>query len=415
MANKASTIVSVDVSTERVTYTDHNGRTKTDRFGFLSKVDKLQALKFVGWLWMGKPGMHRTEAEIISAWRGIVASKTGESPKEEIIPNPETPKEEIMEAPKSPKVTKKPEATEGGALEKALAGVLADVVGQSLTDIHTEMDSLRELIAKTQPKVTEIRLKDGEVRKIEGIQHEVFPTVLVGINEAEPLWLVGPAGTGKSTLAEQASQALGLDFSSKSCSSQTTEVTLLGYMNANGNYVTTEFRKRYELGGVFLLDEVDNGNPNVLTVLNSALSNGFMSFPDGMVARHKDFVLVATANTFGNGATADYVGRNPIDKAFLDRFTFIEVNIDLKVEEAMLASVVGLHSSVSDRWLETVRKCRANAETYGLKVVVSPRATVKGAKWLRNGVDFTKVIDMTLVKGLKADQSAKLLEGVNLK
>lgn len=163
------------------------------------------------------------------------------------------------------------------------------------------------------------------------------------------------------------------------------------------------------------MDEVDNGNPNVLTVLNSALSNGFMAFPDGMVSRNKDFVLVATANTFGNGATADYVGRNPIDKAFLDRFTFIEVNIDNAVEEAMLASVVGLHATVSSRWIETVRKCRTNAETYGLKVVVSPRATIKGAKWLRNGVDFSKVVDMTLVKGLKADQSAKLLEGVNLK
>jgi hypothetical protein len=44
-------------------------------------------------------------------------------------------------------------------------------------------------------------------------------------------------------------------------------------------------------------------NPNILGILNSALSNGYMAFPDKQVARHKDFVAIATANTFGAGAT----------------------------------------------------------------------------------------------------------------
>lgn len=305
-------------------------------------------------------------------------------------------------------------APEGGALEQALGQVLGGLVEATVGGIRAEVASLREDIAKVQPKVTEVHLPSGEVKRLDGIQHAVFPTVLVGIGEREPLWLVGPAGTGKSTIAEQAAQAIGLDFSSKSCSAQTTETSLLGYMSATGEYVGTEFRKRYEYGGVFLLDEVDNGNPNVLTVLNSALSNTFMAFPDGMVTRHKDFVLVATANTFGNGATAEYVGRNPIDKAFVDRFSMVEVNYDLAVEEAMLASVVGLPTQTADKWLSVVRKCRANAETYGLKVIVSPRATLKGAKWLRNEVPMQAVLDMVVLKGLKAEQAAKVLEGVSL-
>ena len=99
-------------------------------------------------------------------------------------------------------------------------------------------------------------------------------------------------------------------------------------------------------------------------------------------------------------------------KAFVDRFSMLEVNYDPKVEEAMLASVVGLPTQTADKWLQVVRKCRQNAETYGLKVIVSPRATINGAKWLRNSVSMQRTVEMVILKGLKADQSAKLLEGV---
>lgn len=407
MANVAPTILSVDLSTERVTYTV-NGVTKTDRFSYLSKVARLAVLKHCGWKSQGKPPMHCTDTEILSAWATV--RNAGDS-----IPTETIPKEGTMTTPKTPKVSKPDtEPTQGGALEQALGGILGGLVETKIAEVRGEMAEVRDLIAKVQPKVTEVHLGNGEIRKLDGIQHSVFPTVLTGISEAEPLWLVGPAGTGKSTIAEQASTALGLDFSSKSCSAQTTEVALLGYMSATGAYVGTEFRKRYEHGGVFLLDEVDNGNPNVLTVLNSALSNSFMAFPDGMVTRHQNFVLVATANTFGNGATAEYVGRNPIDKAFIDRFSVIEVGYDPAVEEAMLASVVGLPTAVADKWLAVVRKCRANVETSGLKVIVSPRATLKGAKWLRNGVPMAQVVEMTILKGTKPEQSAKVLDGVAL-
>lgn len=427
MAAKASTILSVDKSTERVTYRRSDGVTKTDRFSYLSKVDKLATLKHLGWRSEGKPPMHLSETEIMFSWQNIVQSKTGKVPEirhfedERIFTKPEAPKvPEPSKEDTMPQPTPKPKAStktqpQGGTLEQAIADILQNVVTDSIGDLRLELDEVRDLIAKTQPKVTEVHLGTGEIRKVDGVQHAIFPKVLIGLSEREALWLVGPAGTGKSTIAEQAAQALGLDFSSRSCSAQTTETHLTGYMDATGTYRTTEFRERYEKGGVFLLDEVDNGNPNVLTVLNSALSNNFMAFPDGMVRRHQDFVLVATANTFGNGATAEYVGRNAIDKAFVDRFSFMEVNYDRAVEEAMLASVTNLDPAVATGWLDIVTKCRANAQTYGLKVVISPRATIKGAKWLRNAnISFRDVVDMVILKGAKPETASKILEGVAL-
>jgi hypothetical protein len=422
MAAKASLILSVELSTERVTYRRGDGITKTDRFSYLSKVDKLATLKALGWRSEGKPPMHLSDAEIQSAWFGIWNdSNHGRRPSmwynTEAPKVPQPSKEDTMPQPTpKPKASTKPETQpQGGALEKALASILEGVVADSIGDLRLELDEVRDLIAKVQPKVTEIHLSSGEIRKVDGVQHAIFPKVLVGLNKREALWLVGPAGTGKSTIAEQAAQALGLDFSSRSCSAQTTETAITGYMDATGTYRTTEFRERYEKGGVMLLDEVDNGNPNVLTVLNSALSNNFMAFPDGMVRRHQDFVLVATANTFGNGATAEYVGRNAIDKAFVDRFSFLEVNYDRGVEEAMLASVTDLHPATAAKWLDIVTKCRANAETYGLKVIISPRATLKGAKWLSDGsITVKDVVDMVILKGAKPEQASKILEGVAL-
>jgi len=132
-----------------------------------------------------------------------------------------------------------------------------------------------------------------------------------------------------------------------------------------------------------------------------------------MVKRHADFVCVAAGNTYGNGATSEYVGRNPIDAATKDRFVFIDVNIDEAVENAMLQSV-GLDASLASEWLTIVRKARTNVQTYGLKVIVSPRATEGGARLLRAGWTMRDTVDATLLKGAKPDQTAKILEGVTL-
>jgi len=50
-------------------------------------------------------------------------------------------------------------------------------------------------------------------------------------------------------------------------------------------YRSTDFRRIYENGGVFLLDEVDAANANTLTALNAAISAPFASFPDKIVKR----------------------------------------------------------------------------------------------------------------------------------
>jgi MoxR-like ATPase len=84
--------------------------------------------------------------------------------------------------------------------------------------------------------------------------------------------------------------------------------------------------------GVFLLDEMDAADPNVLLVINSALANKRMAVSSRpakpYAIRHKNFVCIAAANTVGTGADRLYSGRNKLDAATLDRFAIGKVFMD---------------------------------------------------------------------------------------
>lgn len=161
----------------------------------------------------------------------------------------------------------------------------------------------------------------GEIKPVEGYQHKVFPKVLKAIQAGLNVFLVGPAGSGKTTLAEQIAGALGLSFQFNGAIDSAYKLS--GFIDAQGRVISTAFRRAYEGGGLYLFDEVDASLPGALLAFNAALANGYCDFPDGMVKRHRDFHCIAAANTYGLGADRQYVGRNQLDAASLDRFVFM--------------------------------------------------------------------------------------------
>lgn len=239
-------------------------------------------------------------------------------------------------------------------------------------------------------------------KPVGGIQHHNFETLIRVVASGQPAMLVGPAGTGKSHAAESVAEVLGLEFFAMSVGAQTSKSDLIGYMDAMKNYVTTPFRKAYENGGLFLLDEIDAGNSNVLIQLNAALANGYMSFPDAMIRRNENFRFVASANTFGLGANRQYVGRNQLDAATLDRFVTLQWDIDENVESALAVGHEG------PAWLQVVRMVREYVQDRELRVVVSPRATQRGSKLLAAGLDFNDVLHMALLSQFSVDEKKEL-------
>jgi cobaltochelatase CobS len=81
----------------------------------------------------------------------------------------------------------------------------------------------------------------------------------------------------------------------------------------------------------------------LLIVLNNALaSERFYNSNSGeMISKNEDFIGVSTANTFGLGANKDYVARERLDAATIDRWRMgrIWVDLDENVEESILYSI----------------------------------------------------------------------------
>jgi cobaltochelatase CobS len=205
-------------------------------------------------------------------------------------------------------------------------------------------------------------------------------------------FLVGPAGSGKTTLAAQAAHVLGLSFAMHGAMTDASQ--LLGFVDAGGTYRETAFVRAYRDGGLCLLDEVDAGAADAILAINAALSNGHLSLSDGTaVPRHPRFRCIAAGNTFGTGATLDYIGRAPLDGATLDRFVFLPVDYDEALERALAGN---------DAWVDRVQRARAAARKAGLRVIVSPRASYQGAALIAAGMAPDRAAELTYLRGLDA-------------
>ena len=213
--------------------------------------------------------------------------------------------------------------------------------------------------------------------------------------------LVGAPATFKTSTAIKCAEALNLDFYSISCSDDMTEEKLLGYQNVNGDYIETQFYKAFKNGGVFLFDEIDNANPNILAAINQAISVDVANFGAQQVKKHDDFIVIAAANTHGSGATAEFVGRNQLDAATLDRFATINFNIDEDFE---------YYLSHNKTWCKSVQQYRANAAKNGVKTFITPRATFSGEKLLAAGIELETVENMLIFNGLSVD-AINLIKG----
>lgn len=285
-------------------------------------------------------------------------------------------------------------------------GTLLESIGDQVNDkidktVGAEFAELRKQATKNAKLDVSY---NGATNTVKGLRHTQLDELIKLGAMRLPTLLVGVAGTGKTHASEQVAEALGLPYFTMSVGAQTSKSDIIGYMNANGNYVATMFRQAYEHGGVFLMDEIDAGNANVLIQVNAALSNGSCAFPDVMVKKHDNFVFIASANTYGTGMNRQYVGRNQLDAATLDRFTVLDWNIDGSLEESLAVGERGKD------WLEVVRTVRVYLEKHNIRALVTPRATQKGSALLSNGFNIKDVIPMVLLGSVPDDKKPDIIK-----
>ena len=295
----------------------------------------------------------------------------------------------------------------------ALAGAVSQVVHQKLEQSSLELAAyVKTRIDEARlPHVIEIRdLKNGECIKLDQeVYHPAFDKVSKLAARRQNIFIPGPAGCGKSHMASQVARAFNLPFGMVSLSGGVTESKLVGRNVPNIHtgvdcFQPTQFVSCFENGGVFLADECDAADPNVLLIINSALANGKLAVDRNggeVIERHRDFIFIAAANTFGRGADRQYVGRSELDAAFLNRFTIGQVPMDY---DPILEEQVCPDKKLREKLL----KYRAAIRQFRLERIVSTRDLINAYDMYKYGGFTMDDIDNAIFAGWPDDEVKKV-------
>lgn len=273
-----------------------------------------------------------------------------------------------------------------------------------------EVDSLKKQLEEAKNAGTGSIINvvvDGKktTTKTEQVLDPNFENILHLVAAHENVYLYGPAGSGKNTIAEQIAEALGVEFYYQN--TLVTKFDVSGYKNAQGEYEETPFYKAWKNGGLFFADELDNSTAEAIIALNAALANGYYTFPNSgeKVAKHPDFYCIAAGNTNGQGATEEYCGRYQMDESSRDRFAFIEIGYNAKVEE----SICGGHLDI----LDFVRDLRSVTKSLQIKLICGYRAISRLAKFYDMSTKF--VLDSFIFKGISKDDIREIAAALSSK
>lgn len=368
----------------------------------------------------------RTGKREIAAW--IFHQADIQQPAQPELIEPAQEHTETMNAPERAQALQQPtdskSAANATAVAQAIAAALASV------KLGADPEEIRAIVRAELSTIQPARIVlngDAPQIKIEDRTHPAFEKTLRAVRAGLNVLLVGPAGCGKTTLAHHIAKALGRAYGSLHCTAGASESQLTGWLLPVGehgrfDYVASEFVTLYESGNsVFLLDEIDAADPNMLLVINSALANGALHVPQRFQAPHitrgKDSAIIAAANTYGTGADLVYAGRNQLDGATLDRFYVIEMDYDESLEHA----IAGRAHTPAKPWKpaeaptaqeladlgEWVNNLRTKAQQLKLRRVVSTR-TIQKAIAARSAGIPTAEVKRDLLAGWTRDEIAKV-------
>ena len=222
------------------------------------------------------------------------------------------------------------------------------------------------------------------------------------------IMMVGPAGCGKTQAAKDLPKATNRPFFYFNLgATQDPRATLIGnthFKDGQTTFDESAFVKAIQTeNAVILLDELSRAHPEAWNILMTVLDEGQrylrldedINAPTIYVAQGVSFIATANIGT-------EYTSTRVLDRALMDRFEIIEVDIlSLSQEEDLLTrrfkgdvSAALIHS-VADIADATRKEWRS--EDGKLTTMVSTRMTVRLCELLADGFSLTEAAEVAIL------------------
>lgn len=250
---------------------------------------------------------------------------------------------------------------------------------------------------------------------------DILAVVLYAIqNPTKKLLLVGPTGSGKTSIAQQVSARLNRGFYRINFDGDITRADLVGQWVLTGK---NEMVFQYGLlpramreGAVLVLDEWDCVNPSVGMLLQAVIEGNPLTITETgeIIEPHPDFRVIATANTVGQGDdTGLYNGTTPQNFATLDRFKVVE-HVDYPTEDKeqkILTQTTGItDEDVLSKLTRTARLIREAFVKQEIRTTMSTRTVVNVAELLLDWGGAKKAYTLGYLNKLNAEDRNVCLE-----
>ena len=225
------------------------------------------------------------------------------------------------------------------------------------------------------------------------------------IDKGKNLMFVGPAGTGKTQVVFEAAKQLDKKiFYFNLGSTQDVRSSLIGntFFKDGTYFEESSFITALKTpGSVILLDELSRANPEAWNILMPVLDVNIRKIrldekddsPEVPVAEGVSFI--ATANV-----GFEYTSARMLDRALIDRFSVIEMDILTKDEEMKLLSIK--HSNLDPKINEALCdisdkiKNECKRENAKLSSILSTRVLLEAAEMSVDGFDLGEIAELIL-------------------
>lgn len=289
--------------------------------------------------------------------------------------------------------------TVGGTHDPKRAWAVVDRI-QGSAEVNLEVSADSPLAGMSQPEGSVVKQQSLPDRrdwpeevsvkadKFGYVPPAEFGRILDSAKAGDNLFLVGPTGCGKTSLAKRLGRDLKAEVIRQNFNGETTTDNLIGYTKVvaqNGVPVTewhdgelTRAARTAAQGKkvIYMADEADSGIPEVLFQFHRVMEideqNNRTIEVNGetLVIQHGMLTIIACANTFGRGDDSGaYQGTNVLNLAFLNRFHTVFF-LDYPSNELEILKAQGCPHETAQRLVVIARAVRQLAKSERLAGLV---------------------------------------------